>query len=870
MTEARTSAGTSVEPLRTFGHRIGDALARARTQGLAIALIVLIAFFCATAPGFATLYNLNETLRDLSILGILAVGQTFVLIGGGIDLSVGSVLLIGGIVVDDLIRLVGINAAAAVLIALVVGGIAGLINGVAVTRLRISAFIVTLATLYVFRGVGLSLYRSDVHDLQGALINDDNFLVLGQGDLFGVPVSFLIFVALLLLASFVLRRTRFGVYLYAVGGNELATRLTRIPVGRVHVSAYVIGGLCAALAGIILASRLQTGAPEAGLGEEFDVIAAVVIGGASLFGGRGTMLGTLIGAALISVLAKGQTLIGVPSNYQSFTRGVVILIAVVFDVLSHRGRETSRRLGPRLGAQGSTAGKEPSLRGDASEAFLVEPGTPPALEAVNLGKSFLEIRAVDGVDFAVRPGEVHAIVGENGAGKSTLIKMFSGVLKPDAGEIRIDGEKVVIDSVARGQDLGVAVIYQERAVVPELTVAQNIMLGYEPVARIPGVIDRDALLRRAEDIWSLLGSPAPIGAVVRDLGPSVQQVVDIGRALAVQARVVIMDEPTATLTHEETKRLFQIIRSLKQRGVAIVYISHDLEEIFEVASLVTVLRDGELVGTLPVKDVDRPTLIRMMIGRDLDEQARPIINEGGGDILVVRDLRRGSTLQGVNLTVREGEIVGVAGLVGSGRSELLRAIFGADRIDGGEMTLFGNPYAPASPIEASASGVGFIPEDRKLEGLVPRFSTSRNLALPSLRFISDFGFWLDRGRERALAMDMVNRLKIEPPLPGWQVSRLSGGNQQKVVLGKWLARRPKLLLVDEPTHGVDVGAREEIYRVIDDLARRGAGVMVVSSYLPEVLRISDRILVMREGRIVLETPRTAATEELLLRAATQG
>ena len=230
------------------------------------------------------------------------------------------------------------------------------------------------------------------------------------------------------------------------------------------------------------------------------------------------------------------------------------------------------------------------------------------MEAVNLGKSFLEIRAVDAFDFVVRPGEVHAIVGENGAGKSTLIKMFSGVLKPDSGEIRIDGEKVVIDSVARGQDLGVAMIYQERAVVPELTVAQNIMLGYEPVTRIPGVIDRDALLRRAEAIWSRLGSPAPIGAVVRDLGRSVQQVVDIARALTVQARVVIMDELTATLTHEETKWLFQIIRSLKQRGAAIVYISHDLEEIFEVASRVTVLRGGELVGTLPVKDVDRPTL----------------------------------------------------------------------------------------------------------------------------------------------------------------------------------------------------------------------------------------------------------------------
>ena len=263
-------------------------------------------------------------------------------------------------------------------------------------------------------------------------------------------------------------------------------------------------------------------------------------------------------------------------------------------------------------------------------------------------------------------------------------------------------------------------------------------------------------------------------------------------------------------------------------------------------------------------------LIRMMIGRDLDEQARPFVNEGGDDILVVRNLRRGSTLQGVDLTVRKGEMVGVAGLVGSGRSELLRAIFGADRVDAGEMTLFGRPYSPGSPIDASEAGIGFIPEDRKLEGLVPRFSTSQNLSLPSLGSVSNFGVWLDRRRERTLAMTMVRSLKIEPPVPGWQVSHLSGGNQQKVVLGKWLARSPKLLLVDEPTHGVDVGARKEIYRVIEDLARQGAGVLVVSSYLPEVLRISDRILVMRDGRIVLETPRTAATEELLLHAATQG
>ena len=716
MAEAGISSAPDTQPMSSLGLRLQGALARARTQGLAIVLIVLIAIFWATAPGFGTLYNLSETLRDLSILGILAIGETFVLIAGGIDLSVGSVLLLGGIVVDDLIRLNGFSAPLAVLIALCVGAVAGFINGIVITRLRISAFIVTLATLYIFRGVGLSLYRSDVHDLQGGLINDDNFLILGQSDVYRVPVSFLIFVALLLLGAFILRRTRFGVHLYAVGGNELATRLTRIRVGRVQLSAYVLAGICSALAGVILASRLQTGAPQAGVGEEFDVIAAVVIGGASLFGGRGTMGGTLIGAALIAVLAKGQTLIGVPSNYQSFTRGVVILLAVVFDVLSQRAPEAVRR--PLSG--GAPLARNREVHDASGEAGAqVAADAPPALEAVNLGKSFLEIRAVDGVDFSVRPGEVHAIVGENGAGKSTLIKMLSGVLKPDAGEIRIDGKAVAVDSVAHGQDLGVAVIHQERATVPELTVAQNIMLGYEPVTAVPGVIDREALQKSAEAIWRRLGSPAPITAVVRELGPSVQQVVDIARALAFQARIVIMDEPTATLTRQETDRLFEIIRSLKQRGAAVIYISHDLEEIFEVASRVTVLRDGKRVGTLPMSEVTRPTLIRMMIGRDLDEQARPTINQGGDEILVVRDLRRGWKLNGVSLTVRAGEVIGIAGLVGSGRSELLRAIFGADRVDGGEMRLLGKPYAPRSPIAAAAADVGFIPEERKLEGLVP-------------------------------------------------------------------------------------------------------------------------------------------------------
>ena len=390
-----------------------------------------------------------------------------------------------------------------------------------------------------------------MQNLQAAIISDENFLILGQNDVFGIPVSFIIFAVLLGLGTFVLRRTRFGLHLYALGGSELAARLTRIRVARIQLSTYIISGFCSALAGIILASRLQTGAPEAGSGEEFDVIAAVIIGGASLFGGRGTLFGTLLGAAFITVLAKGQTLIGIPANYQSFTRGIVILIAVTLDLLSQRSIAAPRRL--RWATILSPPPPDALPAAEAPhDAAQRKPGVPPVLEAAGLHKSFVEIRAVDGVDFAVGDGEVHAIVGENGAGKSTLIKMLAGALTPDSGEIRIDGAPVSLPSVAAAQDHGIAVIYQERAVVPELTVAQNIMLGHEPTYRLPGLIDRGAQRRKAEQIWALLGRPASVDTIVRELAPSIQQLVDIARALAFEARVVIMDEPTAALTHQET------------------------------------------------------------------------------------------------------------------------------------------------------------------------------------------------------------------------------------------------------------------------------------------------------------------------------
>jgi ribose transport system ATP-binding protein len=841
-----------------------------RNYGLLLAVAVLSAFFAVTAPGFLSANNLTDMLRDLSILGIMTVGETLVIIGGGIDLSVGSVLVLAGILSDDLIRLLHLSPLVAVPLVLLACAAVGGLSGLVVTRGRIPSFIVTLAGLYAIRGVALSLYRHDVRSVSGALITDPGFLVLGQGQIGGLPISLLIFLLVFAAGQVLLRRTRFGLHLYAAGGNETAVKLSGIDLDRVRFMTYVLSAVCAGLAGIVLASRLQTGAPEAGLGAEFDVIGAVVIGGASLLGGYGTLTGSLIGAAFMTVLAKGQSLLGVPANYQSLARGLVILVAVALDGLGQR----RRLVGRVITRSRSLRGPAPAMPASASPLPARNGGSPAGgavvLEARGLSKSFPGVRALDDVSIALRAGEVHALVGENGAGKSTLIKILAGVYAPDAGEVYLNGEPAVIRSVHDAQTRGIAVIYQEPALVPALTVAENILLGREPVGRVPGLVDRRALTGAAQAVLDRLGSPLEPSARVRDLGISWQQVVEIAKALSLEARVVIMDEPTAALTAQETQQLFAIVRELTAHGCAVLFISHALEEVFEIADRVTVLRDGQLVASQAVSALDRPTLVRLMIGRVVDEsasRARPVT---GRELLRVSSLSREGVLDDVSFTLHEGEVLGVAGLVGAGRTELARALFGADPIDRGGVELDGRPVSARAPSEALAAGLALVPEDRKREGLVELLSTGQNISLGNFASITRGWIWIDPRREWRLATRMIDLLHVQPAQPGWRVRNLSGGNQQKVVLGRWLSRTPRVLLIDEPTRGVDVGARDEIYRVIDELARSGIGIVVISSYLPEVLRLSDRILVMREGRVVLELPRQDASEERLMEAATGG
>ena len=484
----------------------------------------------------------------------------------------------------------------------------------------------------------------------------------------------------------------------------------------------------------------------------------------------------------------------------------------------------------------------------------------PLLEVRDIEKTFPGVRALSGVSFEVRAGEVHALLGENGAGKSTLIKIISGVYEPDSGSILIGGRQTCFASPEDAKRAGVATIYQELLLFPELTVAENIFLGHAPRASM-GRIDWRAMRARAEALLASLEiDDLAARQVVGALSVGNRQRVEILRALSHDARILIMDEPTAALTESDVTRLFDVVRRLKARGVGIVYISHRLDEIFAIADRVTVLRDGAYVGARNVADTNASELVQMMVGRRIDNLFPKTIVPIGAPVLEARDIVRHPMTKSVSLTVRAGEIVGLAGLVGSGRSELAQTLFGITPAESGEIRLMGEGVTIRSAENARSKGIAYVPEDRGVQGLVRRMSVLHNFSLAALGALSRGGF-INRSAERRMAEEGVARFRVKTSSVEEIAGRLSGGNQQKIVLGKWLANNPKLLILDEPTRGIDVGAKAEIHRLMSELAGAGVAILMISSELPEVLGMSDRVLVMREGRLVAEFDRAHATSE---------
>ncbi|MEV8134513.1 sugar ABC transporter ATP-binding protein [Microbacterium aurantiacum] len=490
----------------------------------------------------------------------------------------------------------------------------------------------------------------------------------------------------------------------------------------------------------------------------------------------------------------------------------------------------------------------------------------PTLVLSRVVKSFGAVVALRSGSLTLHPGSIHALIGENGAGKSTLVKIIAGLYRRDSGEFLLEGTSVDFTSTAQSKAAGIAVIYQEPTLFPDLSVTENIFMGRQPTNAI-GRIDRKAMRQETVEIFERLGVALDPDRITEGLSIADQQIIEIAKAISLDAKVLIMDEPTAALSGVEVDRLFAVARSLRDEGRALMFISHRFDEVFELCDTVTVMRDGSYVETTSVAETTVDDLVRQMVGRDVTELFPKLPSEIGDVVLAVKGLTRKGVFRDVSFDLRAGEIVGLAGLVGAGRSEVARAIFGVDVYEAGSVVLQGSPLPKGNPRVATARGIALVPEDRRKQGLVLDEGVSRNITLAIRSKLAKWGLiW--NGLENAAAKVWASRLEVKTAALDAETGTLSGGNQQKVVLGKWLATEPTVLIVDEPTRGIDVGTKSEVHRLLSELAQQGLAILMISSELPEVLGMADRVLVMREGRLTGEFSRAEATPEAVMYAAT--
>ena len=490
------------------------------------------------------------------------------------------------------------------------------------------------------------------------------------------------------------------------------------------------------------------------------------------------------------------------------------------------------------------------------------------VELKNISKRFPGVQALKQVNFELEKGEVHILLGENGAGKSTLVKILAGIIVPDQGEIYLEEKRIQPKSLLQAQKLGISIVLQEFNLIPDLSIAENLLLINRPEGKLFQLISRRTLEKEAENLFARLGIYLSPSRLIRQLSVAEKQLVEIAKALSFQARVLILDEPTATLAEEEVARLFKIIRLLKKQGLGIIYISHRLKEIFQIGDRVSVLRDGEKEGTYILSEVDEARLIKLMVGRELKEYYPKRKIEPGETILEVKNLSsRIAGLKKINFQLRRGEILGLAGLVGAGRTELAKTLFGLYPYEEGEIIYLGNQVKFKSPSSAISSGICYLSEDRKEEGLFPDKTARFNLTISFLQSLSFLG-WLKEKQEKSKVRELFSELRILPPNPERPAQTFSGGNQQKIILARWWATQPRVLILDEPTRGIDVGAKVEIHNLIGDFLARGGAVIIISSELPELIGVCDRILVLSQGQIRGELKREEFSQEKILALAT--
>jgi len=805
-----------------------------KKQALVLICVALafVAFYSITVPYFFTVESITNIIRQSSVMIILAMGMTFVILMGSIDLSVGSNIAISGVVTAIVINATGgttiWSAILGIVVAIATSTAFGLLNGVLVGRFKINSFMATMATQFIGRGLTLFLTNGT-----RIVVSNETFNALGSAIIpiggFGFPAMAFVMIPVVIVSILILERSRFGRMTYAAGGNPLAAIASGINYRVQSVKVFGFMGLLCGIATIITIGRASSAQPTAGQGIEFDVITAVVLGGISLAGGKGSIKNTLLGTLIISVLYLGINMIDTPIFFNTIIKGAAILFAIIInDSKLYKWNMISRKDSEKMSSAKNALSKEHTL------------------VLKNVSKYFPGVQALKDVTFEIKSGQVHAIAGENGAGKSTLIKILSGVYRMDDGEILLDGQPIQILSPSDAKKAGISVIYQELALVPELSVPQNVYLGKEQTLRFRALLNIKEMRNNTKKILSTFNLSLDMNQKVSSLAVGKQQMVEIAKAVSEDSWVVVMDEPTSAISEADKQVLFQMIQDLKAQGVAIVYITHRMQEIFEIADEVTVLRDGKHIVTVPVNQIAEKQLIRYMVDRDLKDIFSRERTSLSDVVLRVENLYKKGVFEPISFEVRAGEVLGMGGLIGAGRTEICRCIFGLDPYDGGEIYLNGKKVEIKSPSDALGKGIAYVSEDRRMEGIFPDLNVKNNITMATLREISRHGF-VDHSRETALAHEYIEKLRIKTSSDMTLIGNLSGGNQQKACLAKMMCKHPKIMILDEPTRGIDVGAKAEIHKLIEGLAKEGIAIILISSELPELIGSSDRIVVLFEG-----------------------
>lgn len=831
--------------------RMKDVLMKyIRYVALLIIILAVGIFFTSANPNFAMTANFMNIIRQTCVLAIVAIGMTGVILTGGIDLSVSTSVALCGIVTAKIIESTQ-SVALGVCAAVLTGILVGLCDGFLIGWMKMPPFIATLAMQSVAGGATMMISNASAIKVEVPAIK-----ALSTDELLGVPVVFWIILVLYLIGWWGLNNTSFGQYLYAIGGNERAAKAMGINVKKNLMAIYAITGFCVGIGALITMGRLGSAQPYAGRNLEFDAITAVVLGGTSLVGGIGSLGGTVLGVVLVGEISNGLSLMSVSTFTDYLVKGILILIAVGVDVIFVIMKE--KRLTPQIAAEDSAEKEE----GNITEYCKNTKDLTLKMEGII--KAFPGMIALDKVSLSVKKGEVLALMGENGAGKSTLMKILAGEYKKDSGRITVNDKFINIDSTQKAAEAGIALIHQEFSLVPELSVYQNIFLGKELKSGIPGIVGAKKMQKEAGEVLASIGiTDIDIKKPVKDLTVSEQQMVEIAKVISTDAWLIVMDEPTSSLTENEKERLFKIIRQLKEKGTAIIYISHKMQEIFEITDHVVVLRDGKYVGEKRTEDISEAEIIQMMVGRELNNIFDREKNELGDVMMEVKDLSCPGKFRNISFKVREGEVLGFSGLIGAGRTEVMKCIFGLDKPSEGTITMENKNLVIRKPKDAIDAGIAYVSEDRKAEGFVPYMSIKKNIVCPSYRRISRLGVY-SKKEESSISDTYVKRLNVKTVSDEKNVIELSGGNQQKVILGKWMAMHPKVLILDEPTRGIDVGAKAEIHQLIGEIAKKGMAVILISSELPELLGCADNIIVLREGTETGYFAAEEATQDMIM------